>query len=200
MKYFKVFNTENEYLEYISSDELISPNVSTLFNDCYRSMFQNCTSLTTAPELPATTLASYCYQSMFQGCSNINYIKCLAIDISASDCTSLWVYGVSSSGLFVKNSNTENWERGNHGIPKNWTVHNDTYVEVTGVTISASAATVNKGNTYTLTASVLPSNADDKVVSWSATDNILTFTGYTFSSGDVVTVESGNISDTFTFE
>ena len=33
-----------------------------------------------------------------------------------------------------------------------------------------------------------------------ATDNILTFTGYTFSSGDVVTVESGNISDTFTFE
>ena len=33
-----------------------------------------------------------------------------------------------------------------------------------------------------------------------ATDNILTFTGYTFSSGDVVTVESGNVSDTFTFE
>lgn len=32
-----------------------------------------------------------------------------------------------------------------------------------------------------------------------ATDNILTFTGRTFSSGDVVTVESGNISDTFTF-
>jgi beta-galactosidase len=33
-----------------------------------------------------------------------------------------------------------------------------------------------------------------------ATDNILTFTAHTFSSGDVVTVESGNISDTFTFE
>jgi beta-galactosidase len=33
-----------------------------------------------------------------------------------------------------------------------------------------------------------------------ATDNILTFTAYTFNSGDVVTVESGNISDTFTFE
>ena len=33
-----------------------------------------------------------------------------------------------------------------------------------------------------------------------ATDNILTFTAYTFSSGDVVTVESGNVSDTFTFE
>ena len=34
----------------------------------------------------------------------------------------------------------------------------------------------------------------------SATDNILTFTAYTFTSGDIVTVESGNISDTFTFE
>jgi len=34
----------------------------------------------------------------------------------------------------------------------------------------------------------------------SATDNILTFTSHTFNSGDVVTVESGNISDTFTFE
>ena len=33
-----------------------------------------------------------------------------------------------------------------------------------------------------------------------ATDNILTFTAYTFNSGDVVTVESGNISDTFRFE
>ena len=32
------------------------------------------------------------------------------------------------------------------------------------------------------------------------TDNILTFTKQTFSSGDVVTVERGNISDTFTFE
>lgn len=33
-----------------------------------------------------------------------------------------------------------------------------------------------------------------------ATYNILTFTAYTFNSGDVVTVESGNVSDTFTFE
>ena len=33
------------------------------------------------------------------------------------------------------------------------------------------------------------------------TDNILTFTEYTFSAGDVVTVEgSGSVSDTFTFD
>ena len=36
---------------------------------CYRQMFQGCSALTSAPELPATTLAPYCYYQMFQGCS-----------------------------------------------------------------------------------------------------------------------------------
>ena len=35
---------------------------TTLANYCYRYMFYNCSSLTTAPELPATTLADSCYQ------------------------------------------------------------------------------------------------------------------------------------------
>jgi len=30
-------------------------------------MFQGCTKLTTAPDLPSTTLAISCYQSMFKG-------------------------------------------------------------------------------------------------------------------------------------
>ena len=38
---------------------------------CYDGMFYGCTSLTTAPALPATTLANYCYNSMFQGCTKI---------------------------------------------------------------------------------------------------------------------------------
>ena len=38
---------------------------------CYACMFQNCTSLTTAPELPATTLSKNCYQQMFYGCTNL---------------------------------------------------------------------------------------------------------------------------------
>ena len=44
---------------------------TTLANYCYRSMFLGCTSLTTAPELPATTLANYCYRSMFSGCTSL---------------------------------------------------------------------------------------------------------------------------------
>ena len=41
----------------------------TLEYGCYEYMFRDCTSLTIAPELPATTLPSYCYQSMFYGCT-----------------------------------------------------------------------------------------------------------------------------------
>ena len=34
-------------------------------NYCYYSMFSDCSSLTQAPELPATTLANKCYFRMF---------------------------------------------------------------------------------------------------------------------------------------
>ena len=44
---------------------------TTLKDYCYYYMFQNCTSLTAAPSLPATTLANYCYISMFQKCTSL---------------------------------------------------------------------------------------------------------------------------------
>ena len=34
-------------------------------------MFANCTGLTQAPALPATTLAACCYDSMFNGCTSL---------------------------------------------------------------------------------------------------------------------------------
>ena len=43
----------------------------TLASSCYYYMFGYCTSLTTAPELPATTLASSCYSDMFYGCTSL---------------------------------------------------------------------------------------------------------------------------------
>jgi hypothetical protein len=98
---------------------------TTLTNYCYNDMFSNCINLTTAPELPATTLASNCYYSMFNGCSNLNYIKMLATDISASDCLYSWVYGVASSGTFVKNPAMNSLQTGTGGIPRGWTVIND---------------------------------------------------------------------------
>jgi hypothetical protein len=84
-------------------------------------MFYGCTSLTNAPDLPATTLASNCYEYMFQGCSNLNYIKCLATDMSATNCTKNWVDGVAKTGVFVKDINTS-WTVGISGIPFGWDV------------------------------------------------------------------------------
>lgn len=42
---------------------------TTLTKQCYTSMFENCTNLTSAPELPATTPDKYCYNQMFYGCT-----------------------------------------------------------------------------------------------------------------------------------
>ena len=44
---------------------------TTLTNGCYDSMFFGCTSLTKAPALPATTLTDWCYAYMFRGCTNL---------------------------------------------------------------------------------------------------------------------------------
>jgi hypothetical protein len=41
---------------------------------CYESMFKDCTSLTNAPELPATTLTKYCYKGMFEGCTSLTTV------------------------------------------------------------------------------------------------------------------------------
>ena len=41
-------------------------------------MFYNCTSLKSAPNLPATTLAEDCYKNMFTGCTNLTSVTMLA--------------------------------------------------------------------------------------------------------------------------
>lgn len=104
-----------------SAENLILP-ATTLTVACYGEMFNNCYNLTTAPELPATTLVPGCYYRMFQNCSNLNYIKCLATDISADSCLSIWVAFVSSTGTFVKNAAMNDWPTGSSGIPNGWTV------------------------------------------------------------------------------
>ena len=95
---------------------------TTLANWCYWAMFWGCTNLTTASELPAETLVQGCYQYMFNRCNNLNYIKCLATDNSATNCTYEWVTNVAASGTFVKASTMSSWTTGNAGIPSGWTV------------------------------------------------------------------------------
>jgi hypothetical protein len=66
---------------------------------CYYYMFSGCTSLTTAPELPATTLVIQCYHGIFSGCSKLVSIK---VGFTAWQNTiTNWVNGVSSAGTFT---------------------------------------------------------------------------------------------------
>ncbi len=44
---------------------------TTLMEGCYKQMFSGCTSLASAPALPATTLAASCYDEMFSGCTSL---------------------------------------------------------------------------------------------------------------------------------
>ena len=59
---------------------------TTLANYCYYYMFHSCTSLTTAPPLPATTLANGCYRAMFQGCTNLTAAPSLPATAMADYC------------------------------------------------------------------------------------------------------------------
>ena len=58
----------------------------TMADYCFSYMFLNCTSLTQAPELPATTLASNCYDSMFYKCFNLTQVPKLPATTLASNC------------------------------------------------------------------------------------------------------------------
>lgn len=63
-----------------------SPPTSIPANYCYPYMFYECTSLTQAPELPATTLAEYCYYFMFYGCTSLTQAPALPATTLAKSC------------------------------------------------------------------------------------------------------------------
>ena len=65
-------------------------------NYCYSSMFYDCTSLTTAPSLPATTLAMYCYSDMFSGCTSLTTAPALPATTLADRCYSSMFYDCTS--------------------------------------------------------------------------------------------------------
>ena len=77
-----------------------------LAENCYRMMFCDCTSLTVAPTLPATTLESQCYWEIFSGSSSISSIKIGYEGKRAeapSNAFTNWIIGVASTGIFYYN-------------------------------------------------------------------------------------------------
>ena len=95
-------------------------------------LFKNCSVLTSAPELPATTLAQICYYSMFSGCKKLSTVTMLAPSgqITSSYAFTNWLYGAgtgaSSRTLIVKDEDAykalvdkgylpDNWKKGDTG-------------------------------------------------------------------------------------
>lgn len=124
--YMAFSNLFNGNTNLINAENLILP-ATTLCEDFgseYEYMFNECTSLLSAPILISPKLSPYAYNNMFNGCSSLTKIICLATDISASDCTTNWVDGVAASGTFTKAASMNNWTTGTSGIPEGWTIQN----------------------------------------------------------------------------
>ncbi|MGN0200451.1 MAG: fimbrillin family protein [Candidatus Cryptobacteroides sp.] len=73
-----------------SAPELPATNLATF---CYERMFYGCTALTTAPELPATNLANYCYRYMFNGCTSLETAPALKATSLPTSCYKSMFYG-----------------------------------------------------------------------------------------------------------
>ena len=69
---------------------------TTLADDCYSGMFNGCTNLTSAPVLPATTLAYSCYDRMFRNCTNLTSAPELPATTLAIYCYYGMFYGCTS--------------------------------------------------------------------------------------------------------
>jgi hypothetical protein len=64
------------------NDPLILPASTAAF--CYTEMFMGCTSLHSAPDLPATVLADKCYFRMFYNCTGLSSIPSFASEVTMS--------------------------------------------------------------------------------------------------------------------
>jgi hypothetical protein len=69
---------------------------TTLAEGCYFDMFAGCTSLTTAPELPAIELAEVCYRLMFWGCTSLTTAPELPATTLVENCYEQMFYNCSS--------------------------------------------------------------------------------------------------------
>ena len=77
----------------ISAPELPATNLAA---SCYQSMFYGCTLLTEAPELPATNLAANCYGQMFARCTSLTKAPVLKAETLVDYCYNSMFNGCSA--------------------------------------------------------------------------------------------------------
>ena len=149
------FSSSSATYEFVMSWSIAwSWDVTTLINKnwtdtltegyCFNNLFLDCTSLTVAPELPATTLTWWCYRDMFRRCSSLTYCPLLPATTLANSCyyemfsqctsletlptlpaTTLLMYSYAYMFNYcskIKLSTTQTWEyQKSYRIPTTWT-------------------------------------------------------------------------------
>ena len=120
-------DVDNRYQFVMSGSIAWSWDTTTLLNKnwtttastlCFYRLFYQCSSLTTAPKLPATTLANSCYYSMFEWCANLVTLTALPATTLVSFCYYRMFYWCSK----IKLSTTKTWEyQTPYRIPTTWT-------------------------------------------------------------------------------
>ena len=112
---------------------------TTLTGQCYTNMFYGCTSLTTSPALPATTLAEYCYYFMFGDCTSLAQAPVLPATTLARQCYGGMFFGCTS----LKISTTQSSE-----YPTSWRIPSSGTISSTATDWNASMLT-GTGGTFT---------------------------------------------------
>ena len=104
-------------------------------------MFYNCSALTTAPELPATTLTEYCYYEMFSDCNKMENVTMLATNVSATDCLFGWLTdaGTSATSRKLKVNSVTDYNEIQSNLPSNyWQIGKATILDKDGYEITSS--------------------------------------------------------------
>ena len=88
---YTTVNTENARFNFLFNNCSVltsAPELpaTSLADNCYFCMFSGCTNLKSAPKLPAPTLTTCCYNYMFSGCTNLKTAPELPAEVLANQC------------------------------------------------------------------------------------------------------------------
>ena len=118
---------------------------TTLANNCYQNMFNACSSLTTAPALPATTLATGCYNIMFNGCKSLTTAPALPATTLAENCYHGMFSGCKLLQVYSSSGtgHTEEWSIPTSGIASSYTSQTNMFENCPGSYTSESSVSLN---------------------------------------------------------
>ena len=84
----------------VSAPELSAETIS---EGCYNSMFSGCIALIKVPKIAAKTLVKDCFKNLFTGCSSLNKIEVCFTNWqdNGNNCTTSWTKGLPQEGIFI---------------------------------------------------------------------------------------------------